>query len=235
MNRPFIPTAETLGLIDFFKGLTAKERDTVASVCTASRVDANQIILSQQDPSKDVYFVVNGQLRAHIFAPTGREVAFRDVSPGDMFGEIAAIDAKPRSVSIVAAEDSTLVSMTATNFKQLVFEHQALTMALLQRWAGLIRNLSDRVVEFSTLPVRNRIHAELLRLASEQVADNVANLEPAPTHAQIANRISTHREAVTRELSDLARDGLIVREGHNLVIPDVAKFETMVKCGKPPS
>lgn len=234
MNRPFIPTAETLGLIDFFKGLTAEERDKAAAQCSATHVDAHQIILSQRDASEDVYFVVNGQLRAHIFSSSGKEVAFRDVNPGEMFGEIAAIDAKPRSASIVAVENSTLVSMHAANFKALVFEHQALTMALLQRWAGLIRNLSERIVEFSTLPVRNRIHAELLRLASEHVEGNVAILDPAPTHAQIASRISTHREAVTRELSDLARDNLIVREHHRLIVADVAKLESLVECGKPP-
>ncbi len=233
MNRPFIPTAETLGLIAFFKGLTPEERDSVAGQCSATHVDAHQIILSQRDASEDVYFVVNGQLRAHIFSPSGKEVAFRDVNPGDMFGEIAAIDAKPRSASIVAVENSTLVSMHAQSFRTLVFEHPALTTALLQRWAGLIRNLSDRIVEFSTLPVRNRIHAELLRLASEHVDGKIATLDPAPTHAQIASRISTHREAVTRELSDLARDGLVVRESHRLIIPDIEKLDALVKCGKP--
>ena len=96
----------------------------------------------------------------------------------------------------------------------------------------LVRKLSDRVVEYSVLTVRNRIHAELLRLAREQIVDgNTATLSPAPKHADIAGRVATHREAVTRELNVLVGEGCMERRPGALVISDVSRLERLVKAG----
>jgi CRP/FNR family transcriptional regulator, cyclic AMP receptor protein len=93
----------------------------------------------------------------------------------------------------------------------------------------LIRCLSDRVVEFSALAVQHRVHAELLRLARiSSPGHATAVIYPVPTHTDIANRISTHREAVTRELGNLCRAGLLERRNGSLVIRDVNKLSKMV-------
>jgi CRP-like cAMP-binding protein len=97
---------------------------------------------------------------------------------------------------------------------------------------GLVRNvraLTKRVYEFSTLAVNNRIHAELLRLASLAPREGKgARLNPAPTHAEIASRISTHREAVTRELNRLARIGIIERKSGTLLVRDLDRLAAML-------
>src|SRR5262249_6357411 len=94
------------------------------------------------------------------------------------------------------------------------------------------RAMSRRGVEFSTLPVRHRVHAELLRLARTDAADRPhhnATIAPAPTHAEIASRISTHREAVSRELAELTRSGLVERRGGDLVLRDIGALARMVE------
>ena len=55
-------------------------------------------------------------------------------------------------------------------------------------------------------------------------------ISPAPKHAEIASRISTHREAVTRELNELTRAKLIARRGSDLIIHDTALLESMVEA-----
>jgi len=96
--------------------------------------------------------------------------------------------------------------------------------------AGAIRSLNERVVEFSTLGVRNRIHAELLRLAkSGRVVDGAGRISPPPTHAEIAARISSHREAVTRELKQLENQDLLERTRGAFVIKDIEELERMVE------
>ncbi|HEY8276660.1 MAG TPA: helix-turn-helix domain-containing protein, partial [Methyloceanibacter sp.] len=73
------------------------------------------------------------------------------------------------------------------------------------------------------------IQAELLRLANLAPQEgNSARVASAPTHSEIASRISTHREAVTRELNRLARLGLIERKGNALVVKDVRRLAAMV-------
>src|SRR3546814_6727654 len=99
-------------------------------------------------------------------------------------------------------------------------------MALLTSLIGTVRTLSERIFEFSTLAVKNRIHSELLRLAREgEHVGKTAHISPAPTHADIASRISTHREAVTRELNELTKSGLVKRDGRTLIIGDIRSEE----------
>ena len=115
-------------------------------------------------------------------------------------------------------------------FVEAIKAHGPITDAALLHFTNQIRALTERVFEFSTLAVRNRIQAELLRLTDFEVdADGAASLSPAPTHAEIASRVSTHREAVTRELQRLAQLGLIERKGRSLRITDVARLELMVQ------
>jgi len=88
---------------------------------------------------------------------------------------------------------------------------------------------TTRVYEFGTLAVNNRIQAEMLRLAQLVPREGkIARIDPAPTHVEIANRISTHREAVTRELNRLSRLGIIDRQGGALLVSDVDRLATMV-------
>ena len=149
-----------------------------------------------------------------------------------MFGELSAIDQKPRSANVVALDNVTIASVSATEFWQLVRDYPAIAEATLRRLTALVRSLSDRVVEFSTLAVRNRIHAELLRLGRDHMTtESSALIVPSPTHAEIANRISTHREAVSRELSDLARSGIVERRDGGLFIPDVNELSQLLEEG----
>jgi CRP-like cAMP-binding protein len=84
-----------------------------------------------------------------------------------MFGEIAAIDRKPRSASIEALETCTIASLSSDQFEALLLREPSVAMATLREIAADVRRLSERVFEFSTMAVRNRIHAELLRLAGQ--------------------------------------------------------------------
>jgi CRP/FNR family cyclic AMP-dependent transcriptional regulator len=81
--------------------------------------------------------------------------------------------------------------------------------------------------------VQNRIQAELVRLAGEATQTRgQAVLSPAPSLSDIAGRISTHREAVSRELSRLVALGLLRREQGDLRIIDVARLAKLVDEAK---
>ena len=99
----------------------------------------------------------------------------------------------------------------------------------MRRLVRCVRDLTERVFAFSTLGVQNRLHAELLRLARDAGMDgNTARIDPAPRHSEIASRISTNREQVTRELSALRKQGLVETAGRAIVIRDVARLEQLV-------
>ena len=222
--------AATLSGIEIFRSLSAADREALAGRCESRRYAANQQIISYTDSSTDVYFIVSGQVRATIYSSSGKEVAFRDIEAGEMFGDLSAIDGEPRSANVVALTDSLIVSMSTQVFWDTLQRYPAVCAVVLKALTKMVRGLCERVVEFSTLGVKNRIHAELLRLANKHMQDeNSAVISPVPTHADIASRVSTTREAVTREMSHLAQIGVIERRSGELVISDVARLTRMVQ------
>ncbi|MDH3714761.1 MAG: Crp/Fnr family transcriptional regulator [Gammaproteobacteria bacterium] len=219
----------TLIGIKVFENVDTELRGEIAAKCRARRYSVQEQIVSQHDQTDDVYFIVSGKVRATLFSDSGREVIFQDLRSGDMFGELAAIDAEPRSTSVIALQETVLVTMSGSAFREILQSYPPVAVATMRRLSRLVRDHCERIFEFSTLGVKNRIHAELLRLAQENAgADSQVTISDPPTHEEIAKRISTHREAVTRELKELERNGLIKWDRASHIIFDVNKLKTMV-------
>lgn len=198
--------------------------------CRWQEYRARKQIVAHNHQSRDVFFIVYGRVRVTLFSLAGREVSYREIEAGEMFGEFAAIDGGPRSADIIAAEDCLVAAMPPEVFWRLLRDHPEVSAELLKAHVKLIRLYSERIFEFTALAVNNRIHAELLRLARAHMIDaNTAAIYPVPTHPAIASRVSTHREAVTRELSSLTRKGIIERRDDRLYILDVARLEKLVQ------
>lgn len=214
--------ARTLRWVDGFRDLSPEDIRVISSRCRWKWYKPQQMIFSRSDEANDVFFIVQGKVRITSYSIMGKQVSFRDLAVGQSFGDLAAIDDRPRSATAVAISDALLASMPAQAFWQTMMSHPAVAAACLRRLASLVRALSDRVIEYSLLPVPTRIGLELLRLAQGHMqASGGAEINPAPTHAEIAARVATHREAVTRELRRLAKCGIVGRQGRKLLILDV--------------
>jgi CRP/FNR family transcriptional regulator, cyclic AMP receptor protein len=222
----------TLGLqkVRLLQGLSQERLEILAAQCNWRRVEPGQLIVARNSSDRDVHFVVGGRVRVTSFSAGGRQVTFRDEDAGEMFGDLAAIDAKPRSADVLALESVLVASLSPEQFRELIAQEPLVRERVLQRLAELVRLLSERVIELSTLGVQNRIHAELLRLARLAAGDGQrVRLDPAPKHADIASQVSTYREQVTREFSALAKQGLLEKDGTAIVLTDVERLARMVE------
>jgi CRP-like cAMP-binding protein len=223
------PSALGLRTVKLLEGVPQPALEALARQCRWRRYAADERIISREAPDNDVYLVVSGRVRVTAFSAGGRQVTYGDIPPGQWFGDFAAIDGLSRSADVVALDDTLVASLTPPLFKRLLHEHPTVCDCMLLRLVGCVRELTERVYDFSTLGVQNRVHAEILRLAKQAgVKSNVARIDPAPKHTDIAGQISTYREQVTRELSTMAKQGLVQRSGTALVIPDVARLEKIV-------
>jgi len=221
----------SLGLqqIALLQGLPAERLDRLAQCCQWRSLPAGTPVLLRSERKTDVHFLVSGALRVTSYAANGRQVTFRDPQEGEHFGDISAIDGQPRSADVVTLKPSVVASLDREDFLALLRDEAVVAERVMRGLAALVRQLSDRVIDLSTLGVQNRVHAELLRLARlAGVVDNRSRLEPVPTHAELAGRISTNREQVTRELNALRREGLLAKDGKALVVPDVARLAGLV-------
>jgi CRP/FNR family transcriptional regulator, cyclic AMP receptor protein len=215
---------------DILRDLPPAALDDLSRACIWLSVKAGKQILLAKEPSSEVYFVAEGKVRVLLYsAAEGKPVLFTTLGPFEMFGEMAAIDGNPRSTTVEAEEDCTLAILPPEHFHRLIQAYPAFAFAVMKRLAGLVRRLTERVYEFSTLSVQARVHAEFLRLAAlAGERDDQALLYPAPLLVDLAARVSTHREAVSRVISRLQEKGIVRREGAGIRILSLDRLRNLL-------
>lgn len=221
-----VEASHTLAGIELFAGLDEAERRRLESRCTWRRYSTGETVLERGSESREVLFIIAGSVNILNFSLTGREVAYARLYAGDCFGELAAIDAQPRSATVVAAEPTLTAVLPSAQFIELLHEQPEVTLTLLRRLTGMVRMGDVRIMELSTLAATQRVYAELLRMARPDAAvPGRWVIHPLPPLREIASRISTTRETVARALSQLYPTGLVRRKGKSLYIPDRDQFE----------
>ena len=157
--------------------------------CQWRRLQPKEWLLHQGHAGTDTYFLTDGALRIIINSPDG----------------------------IVAISESTVGSIPATAFRQLLHTHPEVIERVLRDTISRMRSLHQRISELQTMPVRHRIYAELLRRA-DPIDDRHAVISSLPRHAELAACVGTRRETVVRELKALERAGLFTKSGSAFVI-----------------
>jgi CRP/FNR family transcriptional regulator, cyclic AMP receptor protein len=196
--------------------------ERLAAVMHQQHCPAGATIFAHNDESREVYVVLRGHLRITAFSHAGREVVFHDLLPGDMVGELSAIDGAPRGGNLVAVTDAELGRIDPGDFNRLRRDMPAFADFMLARVTRLVRSLNRRI-QLLAAPVATRVCIELLRLAERQrISENAARLVPAPKHLDLANRLNTHREAVSRTLGLLQRHAVIRRGQGELLVENLA-------------
>jgi CRP/FNR family transcriptional regulator, cyclic AMP receptor protein len=222
---------DLVGVIDLFKPLSESERRIVATQCTWATYRPHVEILGEGESSTDIFFVADGEVSAKSFSSGGREVTLNTIGSGKMFGEFSAIDGQPRSASIITITNATIARMTSGAFRDLLSQHPGIALLFSEHLVGKIRLISNRVFEYSTLPACNRIRAELLRMCGQMVnGGGIISIDPAPSHYELATRLSTHREAVSRELSFLASRKVIELGRRRIRVLDMERLVALAEA-----
>ncbi len=209
--------------IKLFKGL---EIDLAPFETRANwrRFDPEEVVVDFDEPSTDVYFLLSGEVRVLMRTASGKEVILHEMRPGDLFGELAALDGVPRSANVTALTRGEACVMPASVFKEMLFSHQPVSERLFCLMASRIRELNARFMEQTVLDLRHRLYSELLRLSVPRGHDGKERvITPPPYHHVLAARIGCRREQITREFTTMAQEGLAERTRGALVLkrPDV--------------
>ncbi|MCK8786623.1 Crp/Fnr family transcriptional regulator [Roseomonas sp. NAR14] len=179
--------------------------------------EAGAVLVDFGDPTDDVFFIIEGSVRVIVRTASGQEVILNDLGAGDFFGELAAIDGAPRSANVTALHRSRVCLVRGAAFLDFTLRTPAFAHRLLRFFSERLRGKDERLLELAVLPVRYRLYAELLRLSREREGGGRI-ISPPPAHHILAARIGTRREAVSRELSQMSRAGLIVASRRSIVL-----------------
>ncbi len=196
--------------------------DRLAALAQPRLCAEGELILDFDDPGRDIFIILDGGVRVMLRTPGGQELLFGDLGAGAFFGEIAAIDGRPRSASVAALYRSRLAVLPSVPVMEAVLASPAASLACMRLLTSRLREKDERLLELTVLPVRLRLCAELLRLAVLRGPDGARRISPPPTHHEMAARIGTRREVVSREIAQLAASGLIAadRRSIRILAPD---------------
>lgn len=207
-----------------FAGLDIR-RDALSTL-GLRRVDlaSQHELFVQGDAGNEVCFLIRGRLLAVHWTASGREILFSRVEDGESVGELAAIDGGNRSLTVYAQQDSFVIAMPTPSYLTLLATHPDLSLRVMQNLTALVRSLTQRAYQSTTMTVEERVRRCIVRLAVEASAfHSHGEIKDAPTHSEIASLIGANREAVSRAISALKKNGTIEGgRGHIRVIdPDI--------------
>ena len=172
------------------------------------------------DPSSSVYLLKRGRVKIANTSPSGKEVTFEILEPGEIFGELDVLEDAPRSTSAEALDDALICVIPRKDFDQYLAMHPNVTIKLTKLIGLRLKKIQSRVEDL----VFRDVPARLAHLLSElSKTDGVADkqgirLKVKLTHQEMANLIGCSRETVSTTMGQFRDDGLIQMDGRTITI-----------------
>jgi len=215
--------------IPLFAPLSKRDADKYTKMCLWKEYEANELIIDIDEETTDVRFVVAGMVRVINRFSIGKEVILSEMQKGNFFGELAAIDSEARSANITTLNRSKICIMPQKIFLQIIEDYPAISLEVMRVLTNRIRSLNNRLGEQSFLQAKHRLYAELLRLSKPRLGhEGQRSISPPPTQKELAERIGTRREVVSRELNSLQKQGIFEKTRGALVLIDIAELQSRI-------
>ncbi len=216
---------ELLRTVPIFAELSEVDIQALARLTTRRRYPKDTVVFFENEQGDTLFMILEGRVRVTILGDDGREVILSVLGPGDFFGEISLLDNEPRSATAIAAEESELLLLHRADFQGAMSDNTSIGGALIRVLTARLRRANHQISTLALLDVYGRVARVILDIAREEgrrLKDGRIAFRRA-THQELANRIGTTRETVTRMLKDLERQGLITVDGREVVLE--ANFE----------
>jgi CRP/FNR family cyclic AMP-dependent transcriptional regulator len=208
--------AESFAGVPLFAGLSRENLEAVAELAVPRRFPRGTAIFRQGDGADGLYLIESGRVKVFLTQEDGEEVIVGLLGPGEYFGEMALIDAEPRSTGVQTLSAVQLQVIAKPDFRHLLNRSNELAQSLLQGMSERLRNANRMIESLATMDVYGRVARTLLQYAQED-GERLVVSEPL-TQQDLAHMVGASREMVNRVLQDLAGQGLIIREGRTIIL-----------------
>ena len=211
---------ELLRTVPIFSELTDDDITSLSRLAARRRIPKDTVVFFENEEGDFFFMILDGRIKVTILGDDGREVILSVLGAGDFFGEMALLDNEPRSATAIAIEETELLSLHRTDFQTVLSDNRSITTALIRSLTARLRRANHQISTLALLDVYGRVArviGDMARDEGRRLRDGRIAFRRA-THQEIANRIGTTRETVTRMLKDLERQGLIHVEGREMVV-----------------
>jgi CRP/FNR family cyclic AMP-dependent transcriptional regulator len=210
-----------------FGCLTEKELADIAQRAVELHLQKGEVLFISGEQAKGLFVVVKGEIRVFQQNAEGREQVMHVDTAGAVIGEVALFDDGPYPASAVAELDAELLFVEKHDMHRFCVKYPALALKALRLMAARVRRHAQLVEALSFQDVEHRLASFLI---SEVKRANSPAQGRVPLHLvlsnqEIASRIGSVRDVVSRTLARMKHDGLIAMNGRTLIILDLQALE----------
>jgi CRP/FNR family cyclic AMP-dependent transcriptional regulator len=186
------------------------------------RFRKGQAIFHEGGTSDRVVILLSGRVKVSTTTEEGRDVVLAFRGPGDMLGELSAIDGEPRSATVEAIEPVEALALGATDFRSFLVAHPDVALLLLRMLSRRLRDADRKRVEFAAHDTVGRVAARLVELAERYGEPVKRGLQIGLPISQeeLAGWTGASREAAAKALHQLRELGLIRTERRRIIVLD---------------
>lgn len=203
-----------------FGELNDLELAALAERAIERRLKRDEILFVAGDEAAGLFVIAEGSLRAYREGVDGREQVIHVERAGATIAELPVFDDKPYPSTVAAEENTTVLFLARRDVKSLCLAHPEIALAALKMLSGRLRKCAELVEALSLHEVDHRLARWILaeaRARGERTGNGL-ELTLVLTNQQIAARIGSVREVVSRALTRLQQNSLIQIEGRKVII-----------------
>ncbi|MDW5417250.1 Crp/Fnr family transcriptional regulator [Iodobacter sp. CM08] len=213
---PHLTLRQLLASVPLFTDLDNDILAAIEKISNRRTLNKGALLFAEGDIAESMYVLIEGRLRCFSSADTGKEFVFYVAQAGSSFGEMALIDEEPRALSIDAAEDCQLLSISKNTFLELLEKNPLLNKNLLRNMIRTNRYLAEMVKSLALKDVYGRMRLLLESLAIE--ANGHRYIEEALSQQAIADRVGSSREMIAKLMRELVFGNYIRIENRRIVL-----------------
>ena len=216
------PKHSSLAEIALFASLSEGELQALAQRAVERRFDSGEMLFWEGEPCAGIFLLVDGSVKIFKTSAGGREMMLSLESAPSTVAELPLFDGGPYPASVRAVEPVVCLFLNKTDFQQICRQYPDVALKVLAVVGRRLRHLVGVVESMTFGSVTERLARLLLDAARQAGADE---FDLPLTHQELASRLGTVREVVSRNLARFRAEGLIRIQGHELRILDRAGLE----------
>lgn len=221
-----------------FGNASAEALKLLAGHAKERRLQQGEILFVGGDIARGLYVAVSGSLRAFRESEEGREQTIHVEHAGATFAEVPVFDDGPYPSTVIAEEESLVLFLAKEDVRRCMLQNPEAALAALGVLAGRLRRITSLLEQLSLQDVTQRLASMLVEEAASRgrVRDG-ASFSLPDSHQQIAARLGSVREVITRILRRFVNERLIAIHGHRVTILDAVALQLKAKIepAPPPS
>ncbi|MEO7335236.1 MAG: Crp/Fnr family transcriptional regulator [Caldimonas sp.] len=188
---------------------------SIAATGGVMRYPAQSVIITEGDTSDSLFIILTGRVKVYAGNEAGKEIVITTHGPGEYVGELA-LDGGMRSASVMTLEPTTCSVVTGANLRQFIAAHPDFAMHLIYKLIWRVRQATDSVKSLALQDVYGRVIRLLQESSDQQGGERV--VRERLTQQDIAERVGSSREMVSRIFKDLTTGGYIESAGGKITI-----------------